>query len=145
VWAGTRGAIVVDDHLRTSVPNIFAAGDCTDRPQFVYVAAAAGTRAAINMINLDLTTTGRPVVPLSDDGRGTEAGGVDVHQGCESAVLLSGLTSDGGDMRAIDGIIALALLGVVACTGSTGVEGHAAPQVQAHADQVSVLTVEGMT
>lgn len=49
------GAIIVDDHLRTSVPHIFAAGDCTNRPQFVYVAAAAGTRAAINMTGGDAT------------------------------------------------------------------------------------------
>ncbi|OKB64665.1 mercuric reductase [Serratia marcescens] len=54
-----RGAIESDAGMRTSAPNIYAAGDCTDRPQFVYVAAAAGTRAAINMtggearLNLD--------------------------------------------------------------------------------------------
>ena len=61
--AGVRtdaaGAIVVDDHLRTSRPHIYAAGDCTQLPQYVYVAAAAGTRAAINMpgdeARLDLT------------------------------------------------------------------------------------------
>jgi mercuric reductase len=29
--------------MRTSTPDIYAAGDCTDQPQFVYVAAAAGT------------------------------------------------------------------------------------------------------
>ncbi|MCC7241494.1 MAG: mercury(II) reductase [Acidobacteria bacterium] len=56
----SHGAILVDDHQRTSAPDIFAAGDCTDRPQFVYVAAAAGTRAAINMMGgraaLDLAT-----------------------------------------------------------------------------------------
>lgn len=46
-------AIVIDDHMRTSVPNIYAAGDCTNQPQFVYVAAAAGTRAAINMTGGD--------------------------------------------------------------------------------------------
>ena len=55
-----RGAIVVDDHMRTNVAGIFAAGDCTTQPQFVYVAAAAGTRAAINMTGgdrqLDLST-----------------------------------------------------------------------------------------
>ena len=44
-----RGAILVDDGLRTTVPDIYAAGDCTDQPQFVYVAAAGGSRAAINM------------------------------------------------------------------------------------------------
>jgi mercuric reductase len=54
-----QGAIAIDSGMRTSVPNIFAAGDCTNQPQFVYVAAAAGTRAAINMTGgeaaLDLT------------------------------------------------------------------------------------------
>lgn len=62
------GAIVVDDHLRTSAPNIFAAGDCTNAPQFVYVAAAAGTRAAINMTGgdamLDLSIV--PAVVFTD-------------------------------------------------------------------------------
>ncbi len=48
-----RGNIIIDDHMRTSVNNIYAAGDCTDLPQFVYVAAAAGTRAAINMTGGD--------------------------------------------------------------------------------------------
>ena len=63
-----RGAIVIDNYLRTSAPNIFAAGDCTDRPQFVYVAAAAGMRAAINMMGgeaaLDLATM--PAVVFTD-------------------------------------------------------------------------------
>src|SRR5258706_15632983 len=43
-----QGAILIDDHMRTSAPNIYAAGDCTDQPQFVYVAAAAGAPAALN-------------------------------------------------------------------------------------------------
>jgi len=43
------GGIIVDDHMRTNIENIYAAGDCTNQPQFVYVAAAAGTRAARNM------------------------------------------------------------------------------------------------
>jgi mercuric reductase len=55
-----RGAIVIDAGMRTSAPDIYAAGDCTSQPQFVYVAAAAGTRAAINMTGgdarLDLDT-----------------------------------------------------------------------------------------
>jgi len=49
-----RGGIIVDDHMRTSVKNIYAAGDCTNQPQFVYVAAAAGTRAARNMTGDDV-------------------------------------------------------------------------------------------
>jgi len=49
-----RGDIIVDDHMRTNVKNIYAAGDCTNQPQFVYVAAAAGTRAARNMTGDDV-------------------------------------------------------------------------------------------
>ncbi len=68
VTTDASGAIVVDDHLRTSVPHIYAAGDCTNAPQFVYVAAAAGTRAAINMTGgdavLDLSTV--PAVVFTD-------------------------------------------------------------------------------
>ena len=68
VTLGSQGNIVIDDHMRTSVPNIFAAGDCTDQPQFVYVAAAAGTRAAINMTGgeaaLDLAAM--PTVVFTD-------------------------------------------------------------------------------
>ncbi len=63
-----RGAIVVDDHLRTSAEPVYAAGDCTTQPQFVYVAAAAGTRAAINMMGgeaaLDLSAV--PEVVFTD-------------------------------------------------------------------------------
>jgi mercuric reductase len=59
VAVNAQGAIVVDHAMRTGAPTVYAAGDCTDQPQFVYVAAAAGTRAAINMTGgeaaLDLT------------------------------------------------------------------------------------------
>ena len=62
------GAILVDAHLRTAQPHIFAAGDCTAQPQLVYVAAAAGTHAAINMLGgdapLDLATV--PAVVFTD-------------------------------------------------------------------------------
>jgi len=62
------GAIKVDDHLRTSVEHIYAAGDCTNAPQFVYVAAAAGTRAAINMTGGDATLdlSAMPAVVFTD-------------------------------------------------------------------------------
>ena len=55
VLVDTQGAIIVDKGMRTSQSTIYAAGDCTDQPQFVYVAAAAGTRAAINMTGGDAT------------------------------------------------------------------------------------------
>ena len=68
VAVNAHGAIVIDQGMRTNSPNIYAAGDCTDQPQFVYVAAAAGTRAAINMMGgsavLDLTAM--PAVVFTD-------------------------------------------------------------------------------
>ena len=45
-----RGDIVLDETLRTTNPAIFAGGDVTGAPQFVYVAAAQGTLAAQNAI-----------------------------------------------------------------------------------------------
>jgi len=51
----SRGAVQVDEHLQTTVPGVYAAGDCTDQPQFVYVAAAGGSRAAVNMTGGEAT------------------------------------------------------------------------------------------
>jgi mercuric reductase len=45
-----RGGLVLDETLRTTNPNVLAAGDVTGAPQFVYVAAAQGTLAATNAI-----------------------------------------------------------------------------------------------
>jgi mercuric reductase len=45
-----RGSVVVDQYQRTSVPTIWAAGDVTSQPQFVYVAAAGGAVAAENAL-----------------------------------------------------------------------------------------------
>lgn len=63
-----RGAILVDDHLQTTVPGIYAAGDCTDQPEFVYVAAAGGSRAAVNMTEGDATLdlSAMPAVIFTD-------------------------------------------------------------------------------
>ena len=68
VAVNAQGAIVIDQGMRTSVPHIYAAGDCTDQPQFVYVAAAAGTRAAINMTGGDaaLDLSAMPSVVFTD-------------------------------------------------------------------------------
>lgn len=63
-----NGAIEVNERLETNVPGVYAAGDCTSHPQFVYVAAAGGTRAAINMMGgeaaLDLSVI--PAVVFTD-------------------------------------------------------------------------------
>jgi mercuric reductase len=62
------GAIVVGTDLRTSLGHIYAVGDCTALPKLVYIAAAAGTRAAVNMTGghaeLDLSVV--PTVVFTD-------------------------------------------------------------------------------
>lgn len=63
-----QGRISVDAGMRSNVEHIYAAGDCSNQPQFVYVAAAAGSRAAINMTggeaSLDLRAL--PAVVFTD-------------------------------------------------------------------------------
>lgn len=45
-----RGKVRIDDALRTTHPCVFAAGDVTTAPEFVYVAAVMGRTAAHNAI-----------------------------------------------------------------------------------------------
>jgi mercuric reductase len=63
-----RGFIIVDEYMGTSHPDVFAAGDVTGSPQYVYVAALGGSVAAQaalaeisreKPIPLDLTATSR--------------------------------------------------------------------------------------
>ena len=50
VKTGGRGEIPTDEYQRTANPRIWAAGDVTGGPQFVYVAAAQGSAAATNAL-----------------------------------------------------------------------------------------------
>ena len=45
-----RGFVIVDAHQRTSNPRVWAAGDVSGAPQYVYVAAAGGRVAALNAL-----------------------------------------------------------------------------------------------
>jgi mercuric reductase len=68
VKTNLRGEIIVNERMETNVAGIYAAGDCSSMPKFVYVAAAAGSRAGINMTDgnakLDLATM--PAVIFTD-------------------------------------------------------------------------------
>ncbi|MBA2238747.1 MAG: mercury(II) reductase [Lysobacter sp.] len=68
IATGPESSIRVDEFFRTSAPHIYAAGDCTDQPQFVYVAAAGGSRAARNMLGQSATLDLRsmPAVVFTD-------------------------------------------------------------------------------
>lgn len=64
-----RGFIKIDDELRTSNAKVFAAGDVSGGPQFVYVAAAQGHLAARNALRGShdkLDYTGLPDVVFTD-------------------------------------------------------------------------------
>ena len=46
-----HGGFVVSDTLQTTIPGVYAAGDCVaDSPQYVYTAAAEGKLAALNAL-----------------------------------------------------------------------------------------------
>ena len=62
------GAVLVNEKLETNVSHIYAAGDCSTIPQYVYVAAAAGSRAGSNMTgdNLKLDLSIMPAVIFTD-------------------------------------------------------------------------------
>jgi len=92
----TSGAIIVDDHMRTSEQNIYAAGDCTTQPQYVYVAAAAGTRAAINMTGGDasLDLSAMPAVIFTDPQVATV--GLSEEQAIRQGVVAESRTLDLG-------------------------------------------------
>jgi mercuric reductase len=63
VRVGPRGEIVIDERARTTNPRIYAAGDVTLGPQFVYVAAYEGAVAAENALNGDARVLDLSVVP----------------------------------------------------------------------------------
>lgn len=45
-----RGEVEINEHLQTSNPHVYAAGDCIGDPMYVYVAAYAGSLAAENAL-----------------------------------------------------------------------------------------------
>lgn len=50
IAVGPRAELVVDEHLRTANPDVYAAGDVIGEPAYVYVAAYAGGLAAENAL-----------------------------------------------------------------------------------------------
>ncbi len=63
------GFIIVDEHLRTSAAGVYAVGDVTTLPKFVYTAAAAGGVAASHALgdaNARLDLIGMPAVVFTD-------------------------------------------------------------------------------
>lgn len=94
VKTGLRGEIMVDDYLRTSHERIWAAGDVTGGPQFVYVAAAQGTLVADNALSgaertLDYTALPRVIFtsPAVASVGMTDAQAVDAGIECDCRVL----------------------------------------------------------
>ncbi len=63
VAIGPRGEALTDGYLQTSQPHIYAAGDVTLGPQFVYVAAYEGQIAADNALSAAARTIDLSVVP----------------------------------------------------------------------------------
>ena len=58
-----NGGIKVDAHMRTSKPNVYAAGDVTGRDQFVYMAAYGAKIASRNAMNGDALVYDNAAMP----------------------------------------------------------------------------------
>lgn len=58
-----RGAVIVDDHMRTSRTGVYAAGDVTNRDAFVYMAAHGAKVAARNALNGDESSYDNRAMP----------------------------------------------------------------------------------
>ncbi|MBC5804767.1 MAG: dihydrolipoyl dehydrogenase [Candidatus Eremiobacter antarcticus] len=58
-----RGNIIVDDHLRTGNPKMYAVGDCIGGLQLAHKASAEGGRAAENALGHDVAPMDWTVVP----------------------------------------------------------------------------------
>ncbi|SFQ71506.1 mercuric reductase [Amycolatopsis arida] len=94
VKTGPRDAVVVDGHLRTGNPRIWAAGDVTGHPQLVYVAGAHGTlvvdnafadaRRVLDYHHLPRVTFTSPAIAAAGL---TEAQAVERGHRCECRVL----------------------------------------------------------
>lgn len=63
VALGRRGEIKINAYARTTNPDVYAAGDCTGDPMFVYVAAYQGILAAENALNGDRRAQDLSVLP----------------------------------------------------------------------------------
>lgn len=94
VVTGKNGEVLVDDYLRSSHPRIWAAGDVTGHPQFVYVAASHGNAVVANAFanasaRVDYTALPRVTFtspPLASAGL-TEAQAEEAGYICECRVL----------------------------------------------------------
>ena len=88
-----KGFIMVDGAQRTSNPRVWAAGDVSGAPQYVYVAAATGRVAAANALGGDSTVdwTGLPQVTFTSPQIGaagmTEQQALEAGHDCDCRVL----------------------------------------------------------
>lgn len=109
-----RGHVVVDEHLRTTHPRFWAAGDLTGHPQFTHVAGNHGSLAASNAVlglrrtvetdAVPRVTYTQPEVAAVGVGTGPETAGVRMlsleHQHVDRAVTED--RTDGFSRLAVD-------------------------------------------
>ena len=97
-----NGFVRVDEHLRTTNPHIWAAGDLTGHPQFTHTAGVHGSLASSNAalgLNRTVSTTGTPRVTFTDPE--IASAGVDVRTARSRGLRLQTL-----DHRHVDRAVA---------------------------------------
>jgi dihydrolipoamide dehydrogenase len=58
-----KGRIITDDYLKTAIPNIYAAGDCTGRVMLAHAASLQGRIAVENMANPNNSKKADSLIP----------------------------------------------------------------------------------
>jgi mercuric reductase len=112
IKTGPRGVVAVDEFMRTTNEAVWAAGDVTGAPQFVYVAAAQGRAAVANAfseapVKLDYSYLPRVTFtdpPLASAGI-TETEAARLGLGCHCRVLDASLLARSQVNRSSEGII----------------------------------------
>ncbi len=149
VGTDRTGAIVVDPSLRTSQEGIFAAGDCTTLPQFVYVAARAGTLAAENALGgerRELDLSAMPAVTFTDPQ--VASVGLTETRAREQGVAVESRTLAMGEVpRALANRDPRGLIQIVAAAGDRRILGvHVLAPAAGEIIQTAVLAVQaGLT
>jgi dihydrolipoamide dehydrogenase len=143
VRKGASGEVVVDDHMRTSVPGVYAAGDVTGPPYLTPVARHEGIVAADNILGIDRAMDYR-YIPQSVN-LGHELAFCTTQSGTAASMAMPGLAGPGTFWHVPSGTTGLAKVMVEPDTGAISGVCAAGPGGGLIAGYLAFLMKEGYT
>ena len=143
VRKGPGGEVIVDDHMRTSVPGVYAAGDVTGPPYLTPVARHEGIVAADNILGIDRAMDYR-YIPQSVN-LGHELAFCTTQSGTAASMAMPGLAGPGTFWHVPSGTTGLAKVMVEPDTGAISGVCAAGPGGGLIAGYLAFLMKEGYT